>query len=395
LEHIIKYFLYTILTIITISFLLLYTNAGNRLLIPHASSYLTNQLNNKLQIKVSHLSLSLPNFEIRALLNGKTKVESKGTFNPFNQSFKLNYKLITPNIICQNKITKREFYLTGKANGTMKHIDFFGKGKIFSSKNQNPLATIELKNGTIDKNSKAVNCDYQFIVDNLSRMTRKKYHGSLNILGKITYHKGIQIHGGAENLGGYAYFNYQNDVVNVKLSSVDSQKLLYLLDYPPALDAKVNGTINYHFTNQKAIIDLAMKDINFLNCITTQNIYNTLNLDIRKSSFKYGKFIANVNQKKLNCDFKIQNPNSHLYLTNTKIDQNKKTIHANFDMKMQNKKLSGKLYGNLYEPNVQINMGALLAFKIKQIVRPVTNFDMKSKFDCMNDVAEGLFGGFF
>ncbi len=289
----------------------------------------------------------------------------------------------------------RDFYLKGEANGTMEKIKFYGNGKIFSSKNKSPVATIKFKNGNLDKTLKLVKCDYQFKVDNLSVMTKKKYNGRLNVVGQILYHKGLQIVGGAEDFGGYASFRYKDDNVSMKLAGLDAQKILYLLNYPTILDAKINGNVKYHLTNENAAIDLGMKNISFLNCVTTQNLYNVLKIDMRKSSFKYGQFVANVDKEHLKCDFQIQNPNSHLYLTNTIINQNKETINSYFDLKMQNQELSGKIYGNLYEPTVKVNMGALFAFKVKQMMNPATGFDMKSKFDCIKGVADGLFGGFF
>jgi len=344
---------------------------------------------------VTELKLALPHFEARFLLDGITKVETKGSFNPLSQNFKLQYKLIAPNIICKKRAMGREFYLKGDANGTIKQVYFSGKGKIFSKNHQNALATIELQNGNLNKALKTATCDYRFKVANLTHMTKDRYHGALDVFGKLIYHKGLKIQGGSENFGGYSSFVYKEDKVNMTLSKVDAQKMLFLLNYPTVLDAKINGTISYQLHNEISNFDLSMKNINFLNCVTTQNLYNVLKIDIRKSHFKYGQFSAHVKQQHLHCDFKIQNPHSHLYITSTKIDQNQETLYAHFDMKMQNQNLSGKLYGNLYEPNIKINMGALLAFKIKQIIHPATNFDMKSKFDCIKGVADGLFSNFF
>ena len=395
LEHIIKYFLYTILIIFILSFVLLYSSVGNNLLTPYASSFLSKKLNNKIQVTVTDMSLSLPYFKLHIMLNDKTKVTTKGTLNPFTQAFKLNYKLITPDITCKDKAMGRDFYLVGEANGTMKMVKFDGEGRIFSSLNKAPLAIIKLKNGTINKSLKTVNCDYKFNVDNLTKMTRSRYQGNIEILGKILYHKGLEIIGGTENLDGYANFRYKDDKTLIKLTSLSAEKLLYFLNYPAAIDAKINGDIDYYLADDIASIDLALKNINFTNCITTQNLYKVLKIDMKKNSFAYGKFKASLNKEHLTCDFKIQNKNSHLYLTNTYINQNKKTIKSLFDIKMQNQKISGKLYGPLYEPNIKINMGALLAFKVKQMINPANSFDMKSKLDCIKGVADGLFGDFF
>lgn len=391
----VKLFLYSVIILFALTFSLLYSATGNTLLLPYVSHYFTKHLNDRIKVEVTDMALSLPNFKALLLLDDMTIIETEGIINPFSKSFKIDYKLITPNIICQKRALYRDFYLNGEANGTINRLNFNGNGKIFSSKNHKTLATVTFKNGNLDKALKTVKCDYQFIADNLSLLTKEKYHGSLNVLGNILYHHGVQINGGTEDLGGYAHFHYQDDKVNLELSRLDAQKMLYLLDYPAVLDAKVNGTIDYHLNNETANIDLGMKNINFLNCITTQNLYNVLKVDMRKSSFKYGQFTAHGNNAHLNCDFKIQNKNSHLYITATEINQNRQTINALFDMKMQNQALSGKLYGNLYEPNIKINMGDLFAFKVKQMIRPATSFDMKSKFDCIKGVADGLFGGFF
>ncbi|MCH9813666.1 MAG: hypothetical protein K0U47_06945 [Epsilonproteobacteria bacterium] len=374
---------------------LLYTTTGNRFLTPFLSSYLTAQLNHKAEVTVTDLSLSLPHFKTDIRINDRSILSTQGTINLRNQTFALTYQLISPNIICKTKALGRDFYLTGEANGTMRFINFKGEGKIFGSKTKQSLASFNLINGTLDKVNKVAKSQYRFQVEKLSQLTHQKYFGNLEIFGNLLYHKGLSVTGATEDLGGFTHFTYYKDHVRLSLHHTQAEKINKLLHYPNLIKAKVTGKINHNLLDETSTLTLGLQDIYFPYSNLTQNLQHNTNIDLEKSYFKNGSIDASTTPKTIYFNFKVQNPKSYIYLLNSHIDQQTSHIKSHFDLYLQNKKLRGKLYGELNAPIIKLDFGALLVFQFKRMMHPASAFDMKSKFDCFKGLADGFLKSFF
>ncbi len=374
---------------------LLYTPSGNKLLLPKLGIYFSNHFDNRIHVTVRDLNLSLPHFKISLFLDKNTIVNATGTVQPFKRSYDLTYKLIMPNIICQDTTLNKDIFLKGKASGTLDQGEFSGDGKIFNALSGSVIADVKLKNGVYSRPLKTASSDYQFKIFDLANLTKNSYRGAMKVLGKVYYHDGLKITGATESLGGFARFTYQNDNVVMKLTSLSAQKMLHMMHYPKMIGARVSGDIDFQLLKEKGNIDVRLKNIYILNPMVVHNFYKALRINLKRKRFDYGVFNANINQKKIVCNFKAQNRYSHIYLKNTLINQEESTINALFDLKLRNSKFTGRIYGDLYAPKVQSNLGQFLAFKMKKAMSAATDFSMKSKFDCARGLADTFFGGIF
>ena len=99
-------------------------------------------------------------------------------------------------------------------------------------------------------------------------------------------------------------------------------------------------------------------------------------------------------------DLKLANNRGHFYLTNTIMNTDNNTINAYFDFKMQEQEFSGKVYGALDDPEVDLNMQKLIRHKMdKQMDSMVGkgNRKMMEKMpmgEAAKDAASGVAGGF-
>ena len=63
---------------------------------------------------------------------------------------------------------------------------------------------------------------------------------------------------------------------------------------------------------------------------------------------------------------KLENENSHLYLTGATVYTAQNTIDAYFDFKMQKQEFRGKLYGSLESPEVNLDMQKLIKYQMNK-----------------------------
>jgi len=61
---------------------------------------------------------------------------------------------------------------------------------------------------------------------------------------------------------------------------------------------------------------------------------------------------------------KLENKRSHVKLSSAKMDFTNNTVNAYFDFKMQKQEFTGKVYGSLYDPKVNLNMQKLIQYQM-------------------------------
>ncbi len=82
------------------------------------------------------------------------------------------------------------------------------------------------------------------------------------------------------------------------------------------------------------------------------------------------------------------------------MNADKNTIDAYFDFKMQNQEFTGKVYGSLDNPKVNLNMQKLIRHKMDEQMDSMVgkgNREMMEKMpmgETAKDVASGVAGGF-
>ena len=97
---------------------------------------------------------------------------------------------------------------------------------------------------------------------------------------------------------------------------------------------------------------------------------------------------------------KLQNDNSHLYLTGATVDTAQNTIDAYFDFKMQKQEFSGKLFGSLESPDVNLDMQKLIKFQMDKQLNKMMGKEANKLIDKMpmggmaKDMAAGVGASF-
>lgn len=93
-------------------------------------------------------------------------------------------------------------------------------------------------------------------------------------------------------------------------------------------------------------------------------IHKKSGADMRKETFDSSILDAIYHNGLLLGDITLTNKKSHLFLTSILVDTNQSTINAYFDFKMQNQEFSGKVYGSLSDPDVNLDMQKLIRYQM-------------------------------
>jgi hypothetical protein len=133
-----------------------------------------------------------------------------------------------------------------------------------------------------------------------------------------------------------------------------------LFPYPKFLEAKTIGNIHYDFKKEKLSVKTKLKDTRFLYVEVMDTIYHKSGVNMLKETFTQSTLDLTYQNDILLANLMMNNEQSHFSLTNTKIHTKRNTINAYFDVKMQKKEFSGKIYGSLDNPKVNLNLQKLI-----------------------------------
>jgi len=227
-----------------------------------------------------------------------------------------------------------------------------------------------------------------------------KYMGSFSTSGEITYDKLFQVRGLSSSFGGMIDFLYKKDMLYIDLEKVSLNRFMDLFPYPKMLDAQVNGTINYNYKQEKLLVKTKLNNTKFLGSDLVQTIYSKSGVNMLKEVFPNSTLIATYQDKILLGDVILKNKQSHFYLTNTKMDKKHNTINAYFDLKMQGQEFSGKVFGSLDDPKVNLNMQKLIRYQMDKQLDTYMGKGNRKMMESMpmggvaKDVAAGVGAGF-
>ena len=191
-----------------------------------------------------------------------------------------------------------------------------------------------------------------------------KFIGSFSTSGEITYAKQFQVRGLSSSFGGMIDYLYKQDMLYIDLEKVSLTRFMDLFPYPKMLDAQINGNINYDYKKEKLLVRTDLNNTRFLNSDIVETVFQKSGVNMLKEVFPHSSLRATYQNKVLQGDIILKNNQSHFYLTNTKLDSNDNTVNAVFDLKMQGQEFSGKVYGSLKHPKVNLNMQKLIRYQM-------------------------------
>ena len=227
-----------------------------------------------------------------------------------------------------------------------------------------------------------------------------KYKGSFYAVGTGKYDGEYQIHGLSKTFDGFTEFSYDKDALNINLSKVSFKRVMGLFPYPAILDALTTGIIKYDFNDEKLIVKTKLKDAKFSYHEEMDTLYRKTDINLLKETFTHGSLDINYQDKTVLANLIMENETSHLSLTNTHIDTKLKSINAYFDVKMQGKEFSGKVYGPLSKPKVNLNMQKLIRHEMDRQLDSIMGEGNRKMMESMpmgnvaKDMASGVGGAF-
>ena len=157
---------------------------------------------------------------------------------------------------------------------------------------------------------------------------------------------------------------YKKEMLYIDLEKVSLRRFMRLFPYPQMLDAQVNGNINYDYKQEKLLVRTDLNNTRFLNSDLVETVFQKSGVNMLKEVFPYSTLHASYQKGIVLGDIVLKNKQSHFYFTNVKMDKKHNTVNAYFDLKMQGQEFSGKVYGSLKHPKVNLNMQKLIRYQM-------------------------------
>ncbi|MEY3089952.1 MAG: hypothetical protein RL113_268 [Pseudomonadota bacterium] len=226
------------------------------------------------------------------------------------------------------------------------------------------------------------------------------YRGPLYVMGEATYQNGFQAKGLSKTFGGMSDFVLENNQLNIHLSDVSFERFMHLFPVPKLLDAVARGDIVYDFTKKQMTVNTVLEKAKFLPSDLVSSLYNKANVNLLVEEFNDSTLVARYENDILTGDLQLSNEKSHFSLTNTVMQPSQNRISGNFDIKMQEEEFSGKLFGALNNPEIDLNMQKLIKHKMDEQMDSMvgkSNREMMESMpmgDTAKDAVSGAAGAF-
>ena len=287
-------------------------------------------------------------------------------------------------------------------------MDIKDQKQTFSADMTFANAKIKISKGSHDEDTDLTTAFYVIDVKDLTEFEELlgfKYHGPLYAMGEATYTDHLKVQGLSKTFGGMLDYIYENDQLDIALTDVSLKRFMSLFPHPVLLNADTTGKIRYNFVQKRMIVNTKLDNAKFLPSDMVSTIYKKSGVNMLLEEFDDSILQAVYQNDILRGDLKLENDTSTFYLTNTTLNTDKNTIDAYFDFKMQDQEFTGKAYGSLDDPKVDLNMQKLIRHKMdKQMDSMVGegNRKMMEKMpmgeaakDAASGVAGGMMGVFF
>jgi hypothetical protein len=264
-------------------------------------------------------------------------------------------------------------------------------------------AKINITKGSRNTDTNTTSAFYVIDVKDLTpfeKLFGYKYKGPFYAMGEATHNKYFKIQGVSKTFEGILDFVYEKDKLDINLDSVSFKQFMSLFPFQVMIDGDTTGKINYDFIKERMVVNTKLKNAKFLHSDLVSNIYKKADVNMLVEEFDESTLEAIYQNGILQGDLKLANNRGHFYLTNTIMNTDKNTINAYFDFKMQEQEFSGKVYGALDDPEIDLNMQKLIRHKMDEQMDSIVgkgNRKMMEKMpmgEAAKDAASGVAGGF-
>ncbi len=271
-------------------------------------------------------------------------------------------------------------------------------------------ANIQLADTNIDLSKGIHNADKNvtsafFTVDSkdltqLEEILGEKYLGPFFAMGNVSYSKHLKIRGLTKTFGGMIDFLYKDDVLYIDVERSSLKRILRLFIESPLLDATAIGNINYDYNSKLLLVSTKLENAKFEHTELVDTVYDKSGVNMLKETFSDSTLNARYQNKILEGDIKLKNDKSHITLTNILVDNSNKTVNALFDIRMQKQEFTGKIYGLIDDPKINLDMQKLLKYQMNKQLDTYMGEGNRKLMESMpmggtaKDMATDIGGGF-
>jgi hypothetical protein len=246
-------------------------------------------------------------------------------------------------------------------------IDIINMEHTFSIDITSPYLKLNISKGHYNQEKKLADAFYILDIKDLSRLETLlgyKYLGSFYAMGEMKYNKYLSISGLSKSFGGMIDYLFEKEGLRVKLEAVSFLDFMSLFPYPPMLSADASGDIYYNFVQKTMVVNTTLQNAKVVHAQLIDVIHKKSGVELRKEVFNNSILDASYHNGFLLGDIKLSNKTSHLFLTSIMMNTNKNTIDAFFDFDMQKQAFSGKVYGSIDKPEVNLDMQKLIQYQM-------------------------------
>ncbi len=251
------------------------------------------------------------------------------------------------------------------------HIDIEDDHHTFNIDLNATAFTLYLQDGTYNQKEKKAHAHYLLQIEDLRALEQilgYTYRGSLDATGEVSYATYLKITGVTSSFGGKSHFLFEKEKLHITLNKSNLQDILSLFSIPHMLDATATGEIEYHLISKILTAKTKLTQAHFVPCTLSDALKKKAGIDLLKERFDNAHLNLVYHNKVIQGELKLANDHSHLFLTNTLIDTHLNTLDAYFDLKMQGEEFSGKVYGSLDSPKINLNLQKLMRYQMDKQV---------------------------
>jgi len=267
-------------------------------------------------------------------------------------------------------------------------------------------AKLNLTKGLFNADKDLTHAFYQVGINDLTLLEPllgEKYIGPFYATGEFNLPKDIKkikIRGLTKTLGGLTDFLYKDEVLYVDFENTALKYILNLFSYPVLMDAGLNGSVNYDFNKELLLVNTKLNHAKFLSKERIDDIYHKSGIDLSYEVFDNSSLAFKYQNDIVSGDIKLANDKGHIFLTNAKINTKDDTVDAYFDVNLQKRAFSGKVYGTLDHTKVNLDFQKLIKFEMNKQMDGIMGQGNREMMDSMpmvnpaKDVASEMGAGF-
>ena len=263
----------------------------------------------------------------------------------------------------------RESNLSGLALDLHAEVNIDGMLHTFHSDITSPYLNLHISDGQYDQEKKLAKASYVLDIKDLSYLETLldyKYLGPFYATGEMIYNQHFMITGRSETYGGKLNYFFEKDGLYVDLHDVSFMKFMKIFPYPPILTANVTGNMYYNFLRETLVVNAELDKAKIVHTKLIRLMRKKSAVNLKRETFYKSQLDASYHDGILVGDIKLGNKKNHLYLSKINMNSDQNTIDTYFDVKMQSREFSGKVYGSLDDPKVNLRLQKLIKYEMSQ-----------------------------